>query len=164
MLVRDTNAAVAGKCAQRALADTMRLEIIRYNNPKTTYAVQCVFAHTFITPTFIEEQKHKPALTKRIEGTTGDIATLKKTGVPDAGKIAPEIVAAIDKGDFAVMDRRFEPQLCWGLSISSSPKRGWGLWDTFLALLACIVWPFVRRSHMADADGEAYREKVTKID
>jgi 3-dehydrosphinganine reductase len=137
----------------------MRLEIIRYNNPKTTYAVQCVFAHNFITPTFIEEQKRKPALTKRIEGTTGDIAALEKTGnFPRAAKIAPEIVAAIDKGDFAVMDGRFESQLCWGVSISSSPKRGWGIWDTLLALLACIIWPIVRRTHVADADGEAYRE------
>lgn len=45
----------------------------RYSGPVSTYSVQCVFAHNFITPTFIEEQKNKPGLTKRLEGTTGDL-------------------------------------------------------------------------------------------
>lgn len=149
----------AAKCAQRALADTMRLEVIRYNNPKSRYAVQCVFAHNFITPTFIEEQKHKPLLTKKIEGTEGDLATLEKTGkFPPAATIAPEIVANIDKGEFAVMDSRFEIQFCWGLGLASSPKRGCGIWDTLLAMLACLIWPIVRRTHIKDAEGEVYRE------
>ncbi|KAF2260235.1 putative short chain dehydrogenase/ reductase [Lojkania enalia] len=149
----------AGKCAQRALADTLRTEVLRYNNPKSTYAVQCVFAHNFITPTFIEEQKHKPDLTKRLEGTTGDLAELEKSGkFPYAAKIAPEIVAAIDKGDFAIMDGRFEPQICWAVSIGSSPKRGLGIWDSCLALLACLVWPFVRWTNDREAEGDAYRQ------
>ncbi|KAF2638708.1 hypothetical protein P280DRAFT_471272 [Massarina eburnea CBS 473.64] len=148
----------AGKCAQRALADTLRTEVLRYNNPKSTYTVQCVFAHNFITPTFIEEQKNKPYLTKRIEGTTGELEELEKTGkFPYAAKIAPEIVAAIHKGDFAVMDGRFEPQFCWAISIGASPKRGLGIWDTCLALLAFLVWPFIRWSNDKEAEGDAYR-------
>ncbi|ORY07685.1 hypothetical protein BCR34DRAFT_435941, partial [Clohesyomyces aquaticus] len=100
----------------------------------------------FITLTFIEKQKHKLLLTKKIEGTKGDLATLKKTGkFPYAENIAPEIVANIEKGEFAVIDSRFEIQFCWGIGLASSPKRGWGIWDTILAMLACLIWPIVRR-------------------
>jgi 3-dehydrosphinganine reductase len=139
-------------------ADTLRVEIRRYNNPKSTYSVQCVFAHNFITPSFIEEQKHRPDLTKRLEGTVGDLDDLEKSGkFPTAEKIAPEILDAIEKGNFAVMDGRFESQFCWAVSIGSNPKRGWGIWDACLALLAYIVWPFVRSSYEKEADGDAYR-------
>ncbi|KAF1960408.1 hypothetical protein CC80DRAFT_532852 [Byssothecium circinans] len=120
----------AGKLAQRPLADTLGTEIIRYSNAKSKYTVQCVFAHNFITPTFIEEQKHKPDLTKRIEGTTGDLADLE---------IAPEIVAAIRKGDFAVMDGRFEAQFCWAVSIGSSPKWGMGICDSLLGMVSSLA-------------------------
>lgn len=68
----------AAKFAQRGLADTLRLEALRYSNRKAAYSVQCIFAHNFVTDTFLEEQKLKPALTKRIEGTDGDLST--KTG------------------------------------------------------------------------------------
>lgn len=87
----------AAKSAQRALADTMRLEAMRYSGPVSTYTVHCVFAHNFITPTFLEEQKNKPELTKRLEGTTGDLSDLERH-FPYAEKIAPEIVAAVARG------------------------------------------------------------------
>lgn len=146
----------AAKCAQRALADTLRIEVTRYNNSKSTYSVQCIFAHNFITPTFIEEQKHKPDLTKRFEGTTGELKDLEQSGkFPYAAEIASELVDAVAKGDFAVMDGRFEPQMCWGVSVGSSPKRGWGVWDTCLSVLASLAWPLIRRTFEKDASGEA---------
>ncbi|KAK7752364.1 hypothetical protein SLS62_005701 [Diatrype stigma] len=46
---------------------TMWLEAVRCSGPKSTCVVQCVFAHNCITPTFLEEQKAKPDLCKRIE-------------------------------------------------------------------------------------------------
>ncbi|KAJ4305133.1 hypothetical protein N0V90_000663 [Kalmusia sp. IMI 367209] len=70
----------AAKAAQRALADTLRLEAARYSGPVSDYKIQLILAHNFITPTFIEEQKHKPALTKRLEGTDLSLAELEKTG------------------------------------------------------------------------------------
>ena len=54
------------------------MEVMRYSGPKSTYAVQCIFAHNFITPTFLQEQKTKPELTKRIEGTSGELHELEK--------------------------------------------------------------------------------------
>ncbi|RYP80596.1 hypothetical protein DL770_006144 [Monosporascus sp. CRB-9-2] len=115
----------AAKAAQRALADTLRLEAMRYSGPRSTYIVQCIFAHNYIMPTFLEEQKNKPELTKRIEQTSGDLAALEKD-FPYAYKIAPEIVAAASSNDFAVMDKRLGPQVLWANAIASSPKRGWG--------------------------------------
>jgi 3-dehydrosphinganine reductase len=153
--------AAAGKSAQRALADTLRLEIQQYSGPVSNYSVQCVFAHNFITPTFIEEQKNKPDLTKRLEGTTGDLSEIEKS-FPYAENIAPEIVASIDKGDYAVMDGRFEPQACWAVSIGSSPKRGWGLWDTFLAVLMALVFPFIRYGWEKEVRGHAVKKMEGK--
>ncbi|KAI1779429.1 hypothetical protein F4818DRAFT_436742 [Hypoxylon cercidicola] len=79
-------------------------------------AVQCVFAHNFVTPTFLEEQTTKPDLTKRIEGASGidsgsavDISALEGR-FPSAEKTAPEIVA-VASDDFAVLDKRLEPQV-----------------------------------------------------
>jgi 3-dehydrosphinganine reductase len=119
-----------------------------------------VFAHNFITPTFIAEERNKPELLKRLEGTTGELKDLEKTGkFPYASKIAPEIVAAIEQGDFAVMDGRFEPQLCWATAIGASPKRGWGIWDTLFALLASLVMPFARKDWAKMTRGDALRDK-----
>ncbi|KAF1998468.1 short chain dehydrogenase [Amniculicola lignicola CBS 123094] len=146
----------AAKSAQRALADVLRLEATRYSGPKSTYKVQCVFAHNFITPTFIEEQANKPALTKKLESTEGDLKTLEKN-FPSAEKIAPEIVANIENGDYAVMDGRFEPQICWGVAMGGSPKRGWGVWDSILGVLAWVAWPVVRWGWEKECKGEAFR-------
>ncbi|KAI1390362.1 uncharacterized protein F4822DRAFT_233968 [Hypoxylon trugodes] len=134
----------AAKAAQRALADTTRLEAMRYSNSKSTYIVQYIFAHNFITPTFIEEQKNKPELTKQIEGTTGSLAELEKS-FPYAAKIAPEIVAEVASNNFAITDKRVEPQFLWANMIGTSPKRGFGIIDSLLAFLGLFVYPFLRR-------------------
>ena len=148
----------AAKSAQRALADTMRLEATRYSGPVSTYTVQCVFAHNFITPTFLEEQKYKPELTKRLEGTTGELSDLEKK-FPYAEKIAPEIVAAVASGDFAVMDKRTDPQLLWANMIGPSPRRGLGIMDSLLAILmSFFLFPFVRRGWDKTCKGDALRK------
>ncbi|KAL7629712.1 hypothetical protein AAE478_001235 [Parahypoxylon ruwenzoriense] len=153
----------AAKAAQRALADTMRLEAMRYSGPQSNYIVQCIFAHNFITPTFLEEQKSKPSLTKRIEGTeaiggdsAADISALESR-FPSAHKIAPEIVAAVATNDFAVLDKRLEPQILWANMIGTSPRRGWGIVDSLLAFLMFLVYPFVRRQTEHQCRGDALR-------
>jgi 3-dehydrosphinganine reductase len=136
----------AAKAAQRALADTMRLEVMRYSCPKYAYVVQCAFAHNFITSSLLEKLKHKPGLTKRIEETDGELADLERR-FPYAEKIAPDIVAAVESNEFAVMDRQFIPQLLWANIIGSSPKRGWGIVHSILAFLSgYFIFPMVRRS------------------
>ena len=148
----------AAKAAQRSLADTLRMEVMRYSGPKSTYAVQCIFAHNFITPTFLQEQKTKPELTKRIEGTSGELHELEKQ-FPYAAKIAPEIVANVASGDYAVCDGRFDPQLLWANAMGASPRRGWGIVDTLMAMFMLLAWPFVRRDMEKKCWGDALGAK-----
>lgn len=101
----------------------------------------------------------KPDLCKRIEGTTAtDVATLGKH-FPHATKIAPEIVAAVASNDFAVTDKRLEPQFLWASGIGSSPKRGWGIVDSLLALLASLLFPLIRRDIEKKCQGDAFRSE-----
>lgn len=145
----------AAKSAQRSLADTMRLEATRYSGPVSTYTVQCV---NFITPTFLEEQKNKPELTKRLEGTTGGLKELEKQ-FPYAEKIASEIVAAVASEDFAVMDKRMDLQLLWANMIGPSPRRGLGIVDALLTILmSFFLFPFVRRGWDKTCKGDALRK------
>ncbi|KAF2877770.1 putative short chain dehydrogenase/ reductase [Massariosphaeria phaeospora] len=146
----------AAKAAQRALADTLRTECLRYTSPLSTYTTQCIFAHNFITPTFLRENAAKPALTKRIERTSGALADLEKQ-FPYAAAIAPEIVAAVATGDFAVLDARLEPQLLWALAVGASPRRGWGVVDTVLGWVMWGVWWWVRREVERECRGDAWR-------
>ena len=57
---------IAAKMAQRAIAETLRLECMRYSNEKSVYTCQCIFAHNFVGDTFWEEMERKPQLTRRI--------------------------------------------------------------------------------------------------
>ncbi|KAI4682725.1 uncharacterized protein J4E84_007189 [Alternaria hordeiaustralica] len=131
---------------------------LAYSGPKSTYAVQCIFAHNFITPTFLQEQKTKPELTKRIEGTSGELHELEKQ-FPYAAKIAPEIVANVASGDYAVCDGRFDPQLLWANAMGASPRRGWGIVDTLMAMFMLLAWPFVRRDMEKKCWGDALGAK-----
>jgi 3-dehydrosphinganine reductase len=131
---------------------------MRYSGPKSTYTVQCVFAQNFITPTFLQEQKTKPKLTKCLEGTSGELRDLEKQ-FPYAAKIAPEIVANVASGDSAVCDGRLNPQLLWANAIGASPRRGWGVVDTLMAILMLFAWPFVRRDMEKKCRGGALGEK-----
>jgi hypothetical protein len=65
--------------------------------------MQIIFTHIFMSPGALETQKHKPELTKLLEGSQGDEETLAKK-FPSAAKIAREL-ADISKGDFVVTDR-----------------------------------------------------------
>lgn len=140
------------KLAQRSLADTVRAEATHYSAPKSNYIVQCIFAHAYIAIVFIGEQKTKLELCKRIEGTFAtDVASLAKR-FPYASQIAPEIIAAVASDDFAVTDKRLDPQLIWTSGIGPSPRRGWGTFDTLLSFLATfVVMPSVRRKRRSYA-------------
>ena len=133
------------KCAVRGLADTLRMEALRLSSPVTTYTLHCAFPSTFITPGFIEEQKLKPELTKRMEGTVGSIAELKQQ-YPSAEKVARGIIAGMEKGDFALCDDSMESGLLFTNMIGPSPKRGLGVIDSVLAIsIGLFIWPIFRR-------------------
>ncbi|KAF2651118.1 putative short chain dehydrogenase/ reductase [Lophiostoma macrostomum CBS 122681] len=147
----------ASKLAQRGLAETLRLECTRYTTPLSTYTTQCIFAHNFISPTFLHEQTLKPALTKRLEGSTASTLNQLEKQFPYAAQIAPELVKAVARGDFAVVDGRFESQLCLAVGRGASPMRGWGVWDSALEMLGWLVWPWVRWAWRRECEGDAWR-------
>ncbi|KAF1961794.1 short chain dehydrogenase [Byssothecium circinans] len=133
------------RAALRALADTLRIEIMRYLSATSTYAIYCAFPSNFMSPQFLAEQSLKPDLTKRIEGTTAPIDELAKK-VPTARKVAEGIIQGVERGDFALCDDSWDASFLFANMVGPSPKRGVGLVDSALAtLMGLFVWPVVRR-------------------
>ena len=149
----------AAKAAQRSLADILRLEATRYSGPISEYSVQIVFTHIFITEAALETQRHKPELSKEFEGSIGDPTDLAKK-FPSAEKIAPEIVAGLANGDFAVMENGANIQLLWANMMGSSPARGLGIVDSIYAfVMGWLLWPSFRRMMERRCRGDALRKE-----
>lgn len=139
----------------RGLADTLRMEALRLSGPASTYTIHCAFPSNFISPAFVEEQKLKPELTKRIEGTTGSVVELEQR-FPSSEKVAQGIIAGVERGDFSLCDDSMESRLLFANMIGPSPKRGLGILDSMLAtVIPLFVWPVVRRrwDKMCKEDG-----------
>ena len=135
----------ASKCAVRGLADTLRMEALRLSSQASTYTIHCAFPSTFITPGFLEEQKLKPVLTKRMEGTMGSTAELKQR-YPSAEEVARLVVVGVERGDFALCDDSTESGLLFANMIGPSPKRGFGIIDSVMAtVVGLFIWPVLRR-------------------
>lgn len=94
-----SNSPQAAKSAVRALADTLRLEVLRHNSARTTYTIHIAFPADFISPGFVLEQDTKPDLTKRIQGTNVATFAQLEEKFPSSEKVAQGIVARVDRGD-----------------------------------------------------------------
>ncbi|CAG8955554.1 hypothetical protein HYFRA_00009508 [Hymenoscyphus fraxineus] len=133
------------KCAVRALADTLRMEALRYSSQVSTYTIHCAFPSNFITESFFEEQKRKPKITKEIEGTLGTVLELRKK-FPSAEKVAQQIIKGVSRGEFALCDDSLEGAMFFANMVGPSPKRGLGIVDSIFAILVgFFVWPNLRR-------------------
>ncbi len=131
------------------------MEALRLSGTASTYTVHCAFPSNFISPGFIEEQKLKPQLTKRIEGTSGSTEELERR-FPSAVKVAQGIIAGVERGDFALCDDSMESALLFANMIGPSPKRRLGIRDSVLAtVVGLFVWPVFRRrwDRMCRKDG-----------
>ncbi|KAL0935777.1 short chain dehydrogenase [Colletotrichum truncatum] len=140
------------KCAQRALADTLRQETAIYSNAASQYTIHCAFPGTVLTDTFFEEQKNKPTITKRMESTDGAEDKLRAK-YPSAHDVAEAIVhGTADRqggGDFCICTD-FDTSVLWSSMIGPSPKRGWGMLDSCLGFISSFfVWPILWRSWKA---------------
>lgn len=109
------------------------------------YKVHCAFPANFVTPSFIEEQKHKPELTKRIEGTDKPVHELIKE-TPSPTQVARRILNGVARDEYAIW-YDFESSFLLSNMLGPTPKRGFGIVDSLLMALAWLVWPFVRRKH-----------------
>jgi len=136
----------AAKSAVRALADTLRFEVLRHNSPNTTYTIHIAFPADFISPGFVLEQDTKPDLTKRIQGT--NVATFSdlEKKFPSSEKVALGIIARVDKGDFIICEDSLAASLLFTNMIGLSPKRGLGIVDSLMSVVVgWFVVPVLRR-------------------
>lgn len=91
----------------------------------------------------MDEQKNKPQLTKELEGTAAPISELSKK-LHSAKQIADYIITAVEKKQFVICSE-LEAGLLFGTMNGMSPRRGLGLLDTVIALVAVFLGPIVRR-------------------
>lgn len=148
------------KCAVRALADTLRMEVLRYNCPASTYTIHCAFPADFVSPGFVLEQKTKTPLTKRIQGLDRPFEELE-VRFPSSEKVASLIIAAVDKGEFIICEDSFAASALFTNMTGPSPKRGLGIVDSIMGLLVgWVVWPVLRKrwESMCRQDGEEFRK------
>jgi 3-dehydrosphinganine reductase len=73
------------KAAMRMLADTLREECLLYD-----VDISCSFPANILTPGFEEEERTKPEITRKIEGTAG---------AETAEVVAKRIISRLERGD-----------------------------------------------------------------
>ncbi|KAL9054325.1 MAG: hypothetical protein Q9162_004199 [Coniocarpon cinnabarinum] len=133
------------KVAVRALADSLRMELLRYCSPSCTYSIHCAFPGDFVSPGFYLEQNTKTPLTKRIQGLNHTIAELEAK-YPSSDKVASQIISAAEKGEFIICKDSTAASLLFTAMTGPSPKRGWGIFDSVVgSIVSWIVWPYLRR-------------------
>ena len=137
----------AAKTAVRALADVLRMEVLRYNCAASTYSIHCAFPSDFISPGFVLEQETKTPLTKRIQGIDSRRTLSElKVKLPSSEKVASSIVEAVEKGDFIICPESTASSLLFTNMVGPSPKRGFGIMDSLMGVIVgWFVWPVLRR-------------------
>lgn len=80
------------KAATRALADTLRQEVLLYQS-RQDIRIHCSFPGTILTESFYREQLRKPPLCKELEGSDGQPDGLS------AGAVAPSHYHRFAKGE-----------------------------------------------------------------
>ncbi|EME79086.1 uncharacterized protein MYCFIDRAFT_34072 [Pseudocercospora fijiensis CIRAD86] len=136
------------KAAVRALADILRSEVYQYSGPGaiSDYKIHCAFPSNFGSAAFLEEQKHKPVMTCRFEGTLVESEEELLKRVPTARYVAERIVHGVEQGkDFVILDGSAVSELLYAGMRGPSPARGLGLVDFFASLAMLAVWPWLRR-------------------
>lgn len=152
----------AAKVAVRALADTLRFEMLRHDCLFSKYSVHCAFPGDFVSPGFYLEQDTKTPLTKRLQGTSGLSRAELEACYPSSDAVAAGVIAAVQNGVFIICSDSMTASLLFTNMTGPSPKRGWGILDSIVGLLVgWIVWPVLRRKweRLCRIDGEQYRRK-----
>lgn len=143
----------------RALADTLRMEVLRYCSATTTYSIHCAFPADFVSPGFRLEQGTKTPLTKRMQGTNLTMRELEAK-FPSSERVASLVIAAVDRGDFVICEDSPAASALFANMLGPSPKRGLGIYDTLMApVMGWLVMPFLRWrwERLTRRDGEEFR-------
>ncbi|KAL2843089.1 putative steroid dehydrogenase [Aspergillus pseudodeflectus] len=124
------------KAATRALADTLRHEVLLYAS-QVEISIHCSFPGNFYTDAFYAEQARKPALLKEIEGGEDGGSGAKSTG-----RVVEMILEGLRKGKyFITMD--IETALLLNNMRGPSPRDA-PLRDWVLGVVGSLVWPVFR--------------------
>lgn len=136
------------KAAIRALADTLRQEVLMYRSI-CSIKVHCSFPGTIYTESFFQEQKLKPQLCKQIEGTVDN------QGGMLAAKVACLTLQGLDKGQFFITPD-FQTRVLLNSMRGPSPRE-YSIIDWIIGFIGSLVWPFLRLyfDQMARNAGEA---------
>jgi 3-dehydrosphinganine reductase len=143
------------KVAVRALADTLRQELLLYGD-STAYRVHCCFPGSFISEGFVEEHAIKPELTRQLEGVDAPIEELEKTEMSSLA-VAKKIVAGLEKGDYFITVDLVGDLLLNNMRGPSPRDRP--LYDFVLGLIAVVAWFFTRIGF--DKKVSKYRGRMT---
>ena len=139
------------KTALRALADTLRQEVMIYA-PVVNIRVHCSFPGTILTEAFAREQERKPEICKQLEGSDDVENAMTPKAVADA------LVAVIDQDNYLItMD--MQTRLLLNNMRGPSPADTY-VWDWILGLVASFVWPLYRR--MFDRKTRQYGSERSK--
>lgn len=130
------------KTAVRALADTLRQELLLYGD-ESMYRVHIAFPGAFITDSFMMEQATKPELLKSMEGSNySDTEELLKN-IQSAEDIAAKIFRGIRKGRY-IITTDMTTDLTLNNMRGPSPRDS-TLYDVFMSFVGSLAFPFVRR-------------------
>ena len=144
----------------RALADTLRIEVLRHNCVESMYSIHIAFPGDFVSPGFMKEQQTKVPLNKTIQGLDHPIDELLAK-FPSSDKVAGLIIRAVDRGDFIICEDSMEASVLFTNMQGPSPKRGWGVYDALLSpIMSCVVMPYLRWKWegLTRKDGEELRK------
>jgi 3-dehydrosphinganine reductase len=129
------------KTALRALADTLRMELLLYGD-NTMYQVHCAFPGIFLTDAFKAQEENKPKLTKMMEGSDYTTEELVKN-TQSVEAVANRILLALENGRFFITTD-MKTDLILNNMRGPSPRDS-SIYDMFMGFIAMIAWPFVRR-------------------
>ncbi|ANB15350.1 3-dehydrosphinganine reductase [Sugiyamaella lignohabitans] len=125
------------KAAIRALADIARQECIPYN-----ISVANILPGNMATEGFVEEEKTKPEITRKIEGPSD---------ARDPDIVAKEVIRDLERGQEMI----YTDLIGWilsGLMMGASP-RNWGIFQSIIAAVLVFfapVWMFFVRKDIKD--------------
>ncbi|GKT66380.1 short chain dehydrogenase reductase family [Colletotrichum tofieldiae] len=130
------------KTAVRALADTLRQELLLYGD-ESMYRVHIAFPGAFTTDSFIKEQETKPELLKEMEGSNFSSREELLKNVQSAEEIATRIFKGIWKGRY-IITTDLTTDLTLNNMRGPSPRSNI-LYDLFMAFVGLLAFPLVRR-------------------
>lgn len=84
------------KVAVRALADTLRQEVLLYGR-RDMYQIHCCFPGTFISDGFLQEHRNKPEITKILEETDLPYEKMVKT-LETSESVAQKFLKGLESG------------------------------------------------------------------